>query len=76
MPWGVIKARPEPVVEQEADYVLAVKENQPQLHAHLQQLFDRSDSKLHADPTVDYWFTQERKPRASRNAAVLDHQPD
>ena len=49
----------EQVVEQEADYVLAVKANQPKLHAHLQQLFDRSDSKLHADPAVDYWGTQD-----------------
>ena len=50
----------EQVVEQKADYVLAVKANQPKLHAHLQQLFDRSDATLHADPTVDYWFTQDQ----------------
>ena len=56
---GCHKSTAEQVVEQEADYVLAVKANQPQLHAHLQQLFDRSDSKLHADPAVDYWFTQD-----------------
>ena len=29
----------EQVVEQEADYVLAVKANQPKLHAHLQPLY-------------------------------------
>ena len=46
-------------VEQEADYVLAVKENQPKLHAHLQQFFDRAESKLRADPAVDYWATEE-----------------
>ena len=39
--------------------MLAVKANQPKLHAHLQPLFDRSDSKLHADPAVDYWGTQD-----------------
>ena len=50
----------EQVVEQGADYVLAVKANQPKLHAHLQQLFDRSDATLHADPTVDYWATQDQ----------------
>ena len=50
----------EQVVEQQADYVLAVKANQPKLHAHLQQLFDRSDATLHADPTVDYWSTQDQ----------------
>ena len=40
--------------------MLAVKANQPKLHAHLQQLFDRSDATLHADPTVDYWATQDQ----------------
>ena len=57
---GCHKSTAEQVVEQEADYVLAVKANQPKLHAHLQPLFDRSDSKHHADPTVDYWFTQDQ----------------
>ena len=65
---GCHKSTAEQVVEQEADYVLAVKENQPKRHAQLQQLFDRSDSKLHADPAVDYWSTQDenhgrREPR-------------
>ena len=50
----------EQVVAQEADYVLAVKANQPKLHTHLQQLFDRSDAALDADPTVAYWATQEQ----------------
>ena len=50
----------EQVVAQQADYVLAVKANQPNLHAHLQHLFDRSDAELDADPTVAYWATQEQ----------------
>ena len=50
----------EQVVEQQADYVLAVKDNPPKLHAHLQHLFDRSDAHLHADPAVDYWATQDQ----------------
>ena len=56
---GGHKSTAEQVVEQEADYVLAVKANQPKLHADLQPLFDRSDSNLHADPTVDSWSTQD-----------------
>ena len=52
---GCHKSTAEQVVEQGADYVLAVKENQPKLHAHLQQLFDRSDDQLHADLSVDGW---------------------
>ena len=57
---GCHKSTAEQVVEQQADYVLAVKANQPKLHAHLQQLFNRSDATLHADPTVDYWSTQDQ----------------
>ena len=57
---GCHKSTAEQVVEQEADYVLAVKENQAKPHSHLQHLFDRSDSKLHADPTADYWATQDQ----------------
>ena len=57
---GCHKSTAEQVVEQQADYVLTVKANQPKLHAHLQQLFDRSEEQLHADPTVDYWATQDQ----------------
>ena len=57
---GCHKSTAEQVVEQGADYVLAVKENQPKLHAYLQQLFDRSEEQLHADSTVDYWATQDQ----------------
>ena len=57
---GCHKSTAEQVVEQGADYVLAVKANQPKLHAHLQQLFDRTEEQLHADSTVDYWTTQDQ----------------
>tara|TARA_B100000029_G_scaffold506757_1_gene590068 strand:+ start:114 stop:1253 length:1140 start_codon:yes stop_codon:yes gene_type:complete len=58
---GCHKSTAEQVVGQGADYVLAVKENQPKLHAHLQQVFDRADDQLHADLAVDYWVTQDDK---------------
>lgn len=54
---GCHKSTAEQIVEQGADYVLAVKENQPKLHAHLQHLFDRSDEQLYADLSVDFFET-------------------
>ena len=56
---GCHKSTAEQVVEQGADYVLAVKENQPKLHAHIQQLFDRVGPSSPADPTLDHWTTQD-----------------
>ena len=56
---GCHRSTAEQVVEQGADYVLAVKENQPKLHAHLQQLFDRSDDPFHADLAIDHGSTQD-----------------
>ena len=56
---GCHKSTAEQVVQQGADYVLAVKENQPKLHTHLQQLFDRSDDQFHADSAIDHWSTQD-----------------
>ena len=56
---GCHKSTAEQVVAQGADYVLAVKENQPKLHAHIQQLFDRVGPSSPADPTLDHWTTQD-----------------
>ena len=56
---GCHKSTAEQVVEHDADYVLAVKANQPKLHAHLQHLFDRTEAQFHADVAVDYWSTQD-----------------
>lgn len=47
------------ILSQQADYVLAVKENQPKLLAHVRQVFDRSERQLRRDPSVDYYETRE-----------------
>jgi len=49
----------EQVIEQQADYVLAVKENQPKLCAHIRELFDRDERTLYQDLSVDFYQTEE-----------------
>ena len=48
---GCQKSIAEQVIEQQADYVRAAKENQPQLWVHICGLFDR------AVPSVAFLFT-------------------
>lgn len=57
---GCQKSIAEQVMEQQGDYVLAVKANQPKLLAHVSQLFDRSERQLRRDPTVDHWQTYDQ----------------
>lgn len=56
---GCQKSVAEQVIKQQADYVLAVKENQPKLCAHLRALFDRDDRTLSQDLSVDGYQTEE-----------------
>ena len=59
MPSVAKKSVAEQVIKQQADYVLAVKENQPNLCAHLRALFDRDDRTLAQDLSVDGYQTEE-----------------
>lgn len=54
---GCQKSVAEQVINQQGDYVLAVKGNQPKLLAHVRQLFDRSERQLHRDLSVDAYET-------------------
>lgn len=56
---GCQKSIAEQIVEQQADYVLAVKDNQPKLFAHVRQLFDRDERSLHKDLSIDYYPTED-----------------
>lgn len=56
---GCQKEVAEQVIQQQGDYVLAVKDNQPKLLSHVRQLFDRSERQLHSDLSVDYFETQD-----------------
>ena len=56
---GCQKSVAEQVIEQQADYVLAVKENQPKLCAHIRELFDREEKTLMQDLSVDCYETEE-----------------
>lgn len=57
---GCQKSIAEQVIEQQGDYVLAVKDNQPKLFAHVRSLFARSERQLRRDPTVDHWQTYDQ----------------
>ena len=54
---GCHKSVAEQVIEQQGDYVLAVKANQPKLLAHVRQLFDREEDQLYRDLSVDVFET-------------------
>jgi len=56
---GCQKSIAQQVIEQQADYVLAVKENQPKLCAHIRGLFDRDEKELYQDLSVDFYETEE-----------------
>lgn len=57
---GCQKSIAEQVIEQQGDYVLAVKDNQPKLFAHVRSLFERSERQLRRDPRVDHWQTYDQ----------------
>ena len=48
------------IIDQEADYVLAVKANQEKLYTHLEQVFSRSEKALSNDPSIDRWETRDQ----------------
>lgn len=50
------------VVDKDADYVLALKNNQPDLFADVQEVFDQAQTAGFA--TAAYWRTAERGPAA------------
>jgi len=54
---GCHKTTAAQIIDQQGDYVLAVKENQPKLLAHVRQVFDRPERHLRRDLSVDYWET-------------------
>jgi predicted transposase YbfD/YdcC len=54
---GCHKSTAAQIIDQQGDYVLAVKENHPKLLAHVRQVFDGSERQRHRDLSVDYWET-------------------
>jgi len=56
---GCHKEIAEQIIEQEADYVLAVKANQKKLHTHIEQFFSRDEKALSNDPSLDRWETRD-----------------
>lgn len=56
---GCQKSIAQQVLYQQADDVLAVKENQPKLLAQVRQVFDRPERQLRRDLSVDYHQTRE-----------------
>ena len=49
------------IIEQEADYVLAVKANQKKLYTHIESFFSRDEKTLSDDPSVDHWETRDQR---------------
>ena len=56
---GCHKSVAEQIIDQQGDYVLAVKANQPKLLNHLRQVFDRAKPQLHQDLSVDTFETHD-----------------
>lgn len=56
---GCHRSIAEQIIEQHGEYVLAVKDNQPKLLAHVHHLFDREEEALGRDLSVDSYETED-----------------
>jgi predicted transposase YbfD/YdcC len=73
---GCQKAIAEKIIKKKADYVLAVKENQPELHRQIKEYFEWVESEDWAPETVEVWQSGSEKDHGRierRECAVAEN---
>jgi predicted transposase YbfD/YdcC len=82
---GYQTAIAEQIRNKQADYILAVNENQPTLYAHIRDYFEWMEQDARADPPTDEWVSdlekdhgriERRSIRTVQQLDWLDNKPD